>query len=167
MHAFKSRRLAALSAGMIASTAALVAPASPASAAERHCVSLTDFTEVVTSVNPRDVGEPGMSVGDGNTATTALTAANGTPLGTSSSTSTLIYFRTSDNHAMIFLWGQDNLADGDIAVAGVFDATGTLAGETQTVPAFGLSGVYAHKAGTRVWRLVSPGNYVSTISLCG
>lgn len=167
MHAFSSRRLATLSAGMIAMTAALAAPASPASAAERHCVSLTDFTEVVTSVNPRDVGEPGLSVGDGNTATTALTAADGTPLGTSSSTSTLIYFRTSDNHAMIFLWGQDNLADGDIAVVGVFDATATLSGETQTVPAFGLTGAYVHKIGTRVWRLVGPNRYVSTINLCG
>ncbi|MET8701893.1 hypothetical protein ACFVUH_22180 [Kitasatospora sp. NPDC058032] len=135
--------------------------------ASRGCVVFENLTDTVVALEMHDQGSPAIEVGDGATVHDVLTDAEGRSVGSLTGEMSIVFARQSDQHFIGYYREEIQLPGGSVRTAGLVDIAGSTAGVPQTVAAFGTSGRYRGKLGTRTYQLVAPNVYLTNIKVCG
>ncbi|MFE2218483.1 hypothetical protein ACFW93_42045 [Streptomyces canus] len=164
------RRRALAAVALTASVAGVLvgapASASATGGAGSGCVVFKHLTETVLNATYNDALPTGYSLGDSGSWHNQLTDRNGKVVADVVGASHVL-FQTGDE-----LWTEqdntDTLADGGVVRSvGVTSVTDLVAGEKQTIKAWGLTGKYEGMIGERSFRLTDVEDvYESSLRLC-
>ncbi|MFH8386123.1 hypothetical protein ACH4E7_35270 [Kitasatospora sp. NPDC018058] len=111
-------------------------------------IVLADLTDVVVQ-REIVISGAGIGVGDGATFTNEITTADGEHLAELTGAVTIVHVRPGDHRIFGFYREFLTFADGTARTMGIVDITATMAGQGQSIDAYGLSGRYRGTAGSR------------------
>jgi hypothetical protein len=140
-------------------TAASAAPAKP------HCIIFDQLTEKVLAAGFTDLPPAGYSAGDIGTWHNQLITAEGDVIADVNGTSDIVHADASE--LSVYLQNTDTFVNGEVRSAGMMNGYALFAGQWVTIPAYGVSGRYQGRVGTRSFRLTSvPNVYQANLTLC-
>src|SRR5262249_50966420 len=139
--------------------------AASAAPARSHCIVFDQLTEKVLQAGFNDLPPAGYSPGDVGTWHNQLISASGAVIADVNGSSLIV--AVSASQLPTSLQNTDTFVNGEVRSAGMMDAYAVLAGKWISIPAFGVSGRYQGKVGTRSFRMTSvPNVYEANLTLC-